>query len=259
MARVNAGDAAWIEATLDRTADLLAPRFPDGTTRDVLRSEAFGWLARPADLLDLLTGGSGEGPAAARPRVVLYIHLHEAAVRRDLGLARVEDIGPVLSAEIRAWLGHTHVTVKPVLDLTDQTAVDAYEHPETLKERIHLRTPADSFPHANGVTRRLDLDHVQSFVPDAPGQTGDHNSQPLSRTSHRAKTHLGYRVRQLGPGDYVWRTPHGLYRRVTTTGTTVLDDDIGSGLLSEDPLDRAVAQLTLDLRATGRACIPAHV
>ena len=167
IARVRAGDAAWVDAIIDRVADLLAPRFPDGTTKDVLRSEAFGWLARPADLLDLLTGGNGEGqgPAAARPRVVLYLHLHEAAVRADHGVARVEDIGPVLSREIPEWLGHTHVTVKPVLDLAEQVAFDAYEHPESLTERIHLRSPADSFPHANQVSRRLDHDHVEPFVP----------------------------------------------------------------------------------------------
>ena len=195
IARVRAGDAAWIDATLDRVADLLAPRYAAGTTRDVLRSEAFGWLARPADLLDLLTGGTGDtghAGAAARPRVVLYIHLHEAAVRTDHGVARIEDIGPVLSSEIPAWLGHTHVTVKPVIDLADQVAFDAYEHPESLKERVRLRTPADTFPHANQVTGSLDHDHVEAYLPgptDKTGQTGDHNTQPLSRTAHRAKTH----------------------------------------------------------------------
>ena len=260
IARVRAGDAAWIDATLDRVADLLAPRYDTGTTRDVLRSEAFGWLARPAELLDLLTGGttdSAAAGAAARPRVVLYIHLHEEAVRKDYGVARIEDIGPVLSSEIPEWLGHTHVTVKPVIDLADQVAFDAYEHPESLKERIRLRTPADTFPHANGVTRRLDHDHVDPYLPGHPAQTGDHNTQPLARTSHRAKTHLGHQVRQLGPGDYVWQTPHHRYRRVNHLGTTTLTEPIGSGLISDDPVDRAIAQMTHDLATTGRARVPA--
>lgn len=262
IARVRAGDAAWIDAMVDRVADLLAPRYPDNTTRDVLRSEAFGWLARPADLLDLLTGGKGEASAAARPRVVLYIHLHEDAVRKDHGVARIEDIGPVLSREIPAWLGHAHVTVKPVIDLTHQVAFDAYEHPESLKERIRLRTPADTFPHANSLSRRLDHDHVTPYQhgrADVTAQTGDHNSQPLSRTGHRAKTFAGYRVRQLQPGDYVWQTPHHRYRRVNHLGTTTLTEHIGSGLLSEDPLDRALAQMSLDLAATGIARVPRHL
>lgn len=259
LARISAGDAAWVDATLDRAADLLAPRFPADTTRDVLRSEAFGWLARPADLLDLLAGGSGAGPAAARPRVVLYVHLHEEAVRAAHGVARVEEIGPVLSREIQEWLGHTHVTVKPVIDVADQVAFDCYEHPESLKERVHLRSPADSLPHANQTTRRLDRDHVISYLPGVAGQTGDHNSQPLGRVGHRAKTHLGYRVRQLGPGEYVWRTPHDLYRLVDQRGTTVLSEPVGSGLMSDDPIDHAVAQMTRELALTGRARIPAHL
>jgi hypothetical protein len=191
----------------------------------MLRSEAFGWLARPADLLDLLTCGTGEptdhAAAAARPRVVLYIHLHEAAVRSDHGVARIEDIGPVLAREIPEWLGHAHVSIRPVIDLADQVAFDAYEHPVSLDERINLRTPADSFPHATTLSRHLDKDHVEAYVPGRTGQTGDHNSQPLGRTGHRAKTHApGYHVRELGPGDYVWRTPHHRYRRVNHLGTT---------------------------------------
>ncbi|MGH3346351.1 MAG: hypothetical protein ACRDO4_05170, partial [Nocardioides sp.] len=212
IARVRAGDAVWVEAMVERVADLLAPRFPEGTSKDVLRSEAFGWLARPAELLQLLLEGIPEpttgqadladtigsiDPAKLRPQVVLYVHLHEAAVRADHGIVRVEEIGPLLSKEIPEWLGHAQVTVKPVIDLADQVAFDAYEHPESLDERIHLRSPADSFPHANQVTRRLDDDHVIPYLPGVPGQTGDHNAQPLGRTGHRAKTFAGYPVRQL--------------------------------------------------------------
>lgn len=241
IARVRAGDAVWIDAMVDRIADLIAPRFPDDTTRDVLRSEAFGWLARPADLLDLLTGGTGDAGRDARPRAVLYVHLHQDAVGSDRGVARVEDVGAVLSREIPEWLGHTHVTVRPVVDLADQVSFDAYEHPDSLAERIHLRNPADSFPHANQVTRRLDLDHVVAYRPGADGQTGDHNSQPLGRTGHRAKTHAGYRVRQLSPGIYAWRTPHGLCRLVDQLGTTVLPAAIGDALFSNGPPEVGLA------------------
>lgn len=214
IARVRAGDAVWIDAMVDRIADLIAPRFPDDTTRDVLRSEAFGWLARPADL---------------------HVHLYRDAVGSDRGVARVEDVGAVLSREIPEWLGHAHVTVRPVIDLADEVSIDAYEHPGSLAERVHLRNPADSFPHANQVTRRLDLDHVVEYRPGVSGQTGDHNSQPLGRTGHRAKTHAGYRVRQLSPGSYAWRTPHGLCRLVDQLGTTVLPAAIGDALFGNAP------------------------
>ncbi len=35
-----------------------------------------------------------------------------------------------------------------------------------------------------------------------------------------------------------------------------LTEPVGSGFLSDDPLDRAVAQMTLDLAATGVARVP---
>ena len=260
IARVRAGDAAWIDATVDRVADILGGHHPAGTTRDELRSEAFGWLARPAELLQLLLEATpaptldqadlaealrSADPARLRPPAVLYVHLHEAAVRRDHGVARVEDVGPVLSREIPAWLGHAHVTVKPVVDVTGQVASDAYEHPASLAERVRLRSPGDSFPHANQVSRRLDHDHVVPYSPGPPGQTGDHNSQPLGRTGHRAKTHLPYRVRQLRPGAYVWRTPHHRYRLVDHVGTHVLPSWLGRGLFSDDPLDRWLSEYCL--------------
>ena len=53
IARVEAGDAVWVEATLTRVAEIIAPRHPDASA-DEVRSIAFGWLARPAELLQLL-------------------------------------------------------------------------------------------------------------------------------------------------------------------------------------------------------------
>ena len=116
IARIAAGDAAYVDAVVTRVADILATR-PEhtDTPRDVLRSLAFGWLARPAELLTLLlehtepddrargrrrprASPASEPPARAlafpadlldalraidperlRPAAVLYVHLHEAA------------------------------------------------------------------------------------------------------------------------------------------------------------------------------------
>ena len=84
IARVTAGDAVWIDATVDRVADILAdrpdlrPEAPgDDLTRDELRSLAFGWLARPAELLHLLleaahaadqAAAAADGPRRCRRR-----------------------------------------------------------------------------------------------------------------------------------------------------------------------------------------------
>ena len=55
IARVEAGDAVWVEATLARVAEIIAPGSPDATA-DELRAIAFGWLARPAELLAAAPG-----------------------------------------------------------------------------------------------------------------------------------------------------------------------------------------------------------
>ena len=54
IARITAGDAAWLDAMIDRVADILAVDHGHDHNRDELRSLALGWLARPADLLKLL-------------------------------------------------------------------------------------------------------------------------------------------------------------------------------------------------------------
>ena len=281
IARVTAGDAAWVDATVTRVAEILAAQPGSGDKpRDLLRSEAFGWLARPAELLELLLTGSdipaedaaAPGSAAEptpepsralalpadlldalrsldpkrlRPRATLYVHLHEAVLTGLVqGVARVEGLGPATLAQLHDLLGHTNVTVKPVLDLAHHRSVNCYDHPEALKEHIHLIRPADAFPHASRTSRNVDLDHPIPYDPlGPPGQTSSRTSQPLGRTGHRAKTHLGYRCTPLPTGETVWRTPHGRHRIVDTTGTHPLDPTDAAALTGDDALDAALARL----------------
>ncbi len=271
IARVEAGDAFWVYAMIDRVADILAtrrdltPGLPTDASRDELRAVAFGWLARPEDLLALLMNPTGQtepgestepaGTSKLRPTATLYVHLNQAAVDGTAtGVARVEGLGPFLLDQVRELLGHTRVIVKPVIDLHDQTSVNAYEHPETIKERVHLRTAGDTFPHAAGLSRHLDLDHPDPYQPDGPpGQTGDHNAALLNRRGHRAKTHLSYRHRQLDLTTYVWSTPHGLHRLVDSHGTHVIDDALAAALSSDSVLERELALfLHRDAIATAR-------
>ena len=241
IARVTAGDAVWIDATLERVADLIAADHPVDTTRDELRSIALGWLARPADLLDLLTRSQQPRPDRVdverlRPTVVLHVHLHEAALTGlSAGVARVEGLGPMALAQLRDLVGHARITVKPVRDLADRVRLSCYEHPTDLKERVRLITGGDRFPYAGGEGHRADYDHPDPFQHHGPpGQTGTHNSQPLGRRHHRWKTHAGYTSRQCGDGRYVWRTPHGHYFLVDHTGTRPLDP-IHGALIAEAP------------------------
>ncbi|HEX4470389.1 MAG TPA: hypothetical protein VH085_00365 [Nocardioides sp.] len=253
IARVNAGDAVWIDAMVERVADLIADRHPDAG-RDELRSIAMGWLARPAELLHLLLEGQGDSPELSRatafpadlletlatakperfrPRVDLHVHLSDLAlVGLAAPVARVEGIGPLL-ADSSLFAG-CRIRVTPVIDLNDRVSVNCYEHPTDLARRIRLAVPGDYFPYAAavpGLAGRADLDHPTPYDPQGPpGQTGTHNSGPLGRRHHRWKTHAGYASRQCGRQRYVWRTPYGHHYLVDHTGTHRIDEERGAML-----------------------------
>jgi hypothetical protein len=242
FARIADGDAAWLEAMIERVADALEGR-PDLAaceTRDELRAEAFGWLAHPEHVISLLNGtyGAEEGEPpqkAPRPRVVLHAHLSQAAVEARLSgssdgiVVRVEELGPMLLESFLALTGRADVELRPVIDLNQGRSVNQYEHPTDVQQRGFLRTTGDVFPHAERQSRSFDSDHPEPYDPHGPpGQTGDHNHAPLGRRSHRAKTHQGYRVWQLGPNRYHWRTPHGLWRVVDGSGTHVVEPEDGT-------------------------------
>ena len=165
------------------------------------------------------------------------MHLHEAAVNGDAtGVARVEGLGPRTYASLAELLARTDLVVKPVIDLSDRVRATAYEHPESLKERVHLTTNGDYWPYATSTSRQVDYDHPIPYDDTGPpGQTGNHNSGPLGRRHHRWKTHAGYRARQCGQGRYVWLTPHGLGFLVDHRGTR--------------PISNHEAQLILDAPA----------
>ncbi len=261
IARVEAGDAHWVSHLVDQVADVLedrrdlVPDLPDDVGRDELRAVAFGWLARPEELTRLLsdTGATDASQSHSRRRATLYVHLHEVAIDgadASDGVARVEGLGPQLLGQVKRLLGHAHVSLRPVIDLTSTASVNAYEFPESMKERIHLRSPGEVFPHASRLSRKVDLDHPVPWDPGGPpGQTTDGNCGPLSRTHHRAKTHLGYRVSQTGLREYVWTTPHGLHRLVDDRGTHRIDESEASALTGTDPLDRALVRLVHQARS----------
>ncbi|KRE92197.1 hypothetical protein ASG76_17210 [Nocardioides sp. Soil774] len=296
FARLDAGDAVAVDATVSRVAEIIAPRHADATTPDELRALAFAWLARPAELFTLLLEHTTPEPerepdldldldpeepdqsgptralafpadlldalrdvdlAPLAPRGVLHVHLHEAALHGTDGVARVEGFGPVTLGRLAELLARVDLKIQPVKDLSDRVRHTAYEHPESLRDQVHLITGGDYWPYATSTSRHVDLDHpvpydhgddgrepppdqtgshnsgplgrrhhrwkthagYQSRQCGEPDQTGSHNSGPLGRRHHRWKTHAGYQSRQCGEGRYVWLTPHGLGFLVDHTGT----------------------------------------
>ena len=119
IARVTAGDAAWIDAMVDRVADTLERL-----------------SALPARRL-----------ASLRGRGRLFVHVTDEALRTRVGVARIEGVGPIDVTQLHEILGHADVTVTPVLDLRMRRRVDAYEHPEIIKDHVWTQTGGDCFPY----------------------------------------------------------------------------------------------------------------
>jgi hypothetical protein len=121
-------------------------------------------------------------PDRARPRAVVYVHLSAEALTAATGVARVEEVGPVLLGRLRTLLGERcTINQKPVIDLPARhIPIDADEISASLREQVLLRNPADVFPFAAAVNRSIDIDHTIPYLhPDRGGPPG----QPASATS----------------------------------------------------------------------------
>src|SRR5690606_26372157 len=126
---------------------------------------------------------------------------------------------PVSTGQVKEWLQvpDTTVIVRPVIDLADCVPVDSYEIPDRLRRRVQLREHTCRFPSCPTPATRCDLDHR---IPHGDGgATCPCNLTPLCRRHHRAKTFSRWRYEDLGPGHYLWTSPHGRHFHVGPGGT----------------------------------------
>lgn len=219
MARTDAADAQRLHRTLDQLAGHLSLAGDDDAV-DVLRAKALGVLAAPQAALNLLAGPDAAPAGTPRrryPSAELVIHL---APGSDVG--RCEELGPALSHQVKEWLSHDRVVVRPVVDLYDNPQVDSYEVPDAMARIVRWRNPHDVFPWSGRSSKGLDLDHTRAFDhgPGAPrGQTCPDNLGPLSRRAHNAKTHAGWLVEQPLPAVFEWVSRLGYRYRVDENGS----------------------------------------
>lgn len=193
------------------------PPDPVTTERALNRAVAF-----PADLLERLRAVDW---SVLRPRHTLYLHLHETALEATPAAARIEGLHAATLLQLHGLLAGAHVTVKPIIDLTDTIRSTAYEHPESVKERVHLINGGDYWPYAASASRQLDYDHIKPYDKHGgPGQTSTTNAAPIGRRHHRYRTHAGYKVRRTGAARYMWTTPLGCHYLVDHRGTQPLTD-----------------------------------
>jgi hypothetical protein len=126
----------------------------------------------------------------------------------------------VFHEQIADLIGHSHVRVVPVIHIGyDDTAVDAYEIPDRIREHMIVRSRYEVFPYSSRSARTSDLDHTREFRLGDADQTRPSNLGPLSRSAHRIKTHAGWRLEQPQPGVFDWTSRTGQRCRVGPHGT----------------------------------------
>jgi len=165
---------------------------------------------------------ASQRPVGARGRRDLMLYLHLSA---DDVLSLEGHGNPVLAPQtLREWLDipdHTHLTVRPVVDLNCDLTSSGRFASDLQREQITLRDRTCAAPFCERPARHLDLDHITEFDDTGPpGQTRSTNLAPLCRHHHRAKTFTTWDCQQLLPGVFLWEAPHGLHY-LTYAGRTI--------------------------------------
>ena len=136
-----------------------------------------------------------------------------------VGAASIEKLGAATTQLLTDWLTRfaqagAKITLRPVLDLASDWAVDQHDPPEAMRETVILRDAHCVFPGCRRDSRSCDLDHITEYLPmedgGPPGQTRPGNLAPLCRTHHRVKTHHSrWDYKRLDDSSYVWTAPTG--------------------------------------------------
>ncbi len=274
IAKVTAGDAAWVDAIVERVADILAVEHGHDHNRGELRSLAFGWLARPADLLQLLLehtqpevpGPDPEQeqepePDAGRPvwapahlgstierlasmstrqltslrgKGCVYVHVTDRDLLKQSGIVRVEGQGPMLVQSLAELLGHADVVIKQVVDHRIRSRADAYEHSEPVKDHVWTQTGGDSFPFSPRTATRGGVDFDHVAAFIPPDRGGPPGQTGPHNSSPLRRSHHRWKTH----GGYrVRQAGPGRHVWKTPHGLCYLVDAEGTRRLSERDAD----------------------
>ncbi len=222
-------DAADLDHALTSRAAALQDLGSDESL-DVRRSRALGDLARNQTSLDLSAGLPDLTDAApnrprARPARPPRRHHHRGrrgTPRPGGTLERHQQ--QLLLDQVRAWCRDslTRITLRPVLDLAAQLRTRGYTPTPTQREQVVQRDRTCVFPWCHRPARDCQVDHIAPYDPDNPNTTSD-NLAALCTFHHRLKTHSSWNYTATGPGEYLWRSPHGHHYLRDHTGTRPLD------------------------------------
>jgi hypothetical protein len=248
-----AADAVFVDATLEAHARA-ARAAGDPRTLDQLRADLLVELATGRAYLDACPGiaagggavrsatgpqhrtdgaASDEDATPVGPSPMTGIRLPQVRIDVTVALstlvglddlpADLTGFGPISADQARA-LAMGGVWRRLVIDPLSGRVLDVgrtrYRPPRGLVEHVMARDGTCAAPCCSTSARRCDLDHTTEFYgtpangSPVPGTTSADNLGPLSDRCHRLKTDGGFRLTQVEPGVFEWRTPAGLAYRV---------------------------------------------
>ncbi|GAA1763194.1 hypothetical protein GCM10009795_007240 [Nocardioides hankookensis] len=185
-------DALALEAQIKAGAHALLTDHPE-LDLDIRRAMAAGQLG---------------GDAAVPREVVIYAH-HQPDEAH--GIVTVEGAHLLYATieQLFEWCTQqgTKVSLRPVLDLSEEITVDRYTPTDRQREQAILVTPTCVFPHCNKEARGCDLDHIQPY--NQGGKTTSSNLAPLCRFHHRVKTFGGWTYHRTSRTAFLWTSPKG--------------------------------------------------
>ncbi len=179
----------------------------------------------PGDRTDGQAGPTKPSEQAERPAAftraqvpATVIHLH---YDRTWGTWSMDGFGAITKSDAAEIVGHSHVTIRPVIDLAETISATGYVASPRLKEQTALRNGGVcTFPSCTRPARACDFDHLINYADDGP--TDSNNGHRLCRYHHRAKTFDDWTVNSPAPGVWLWTSPTGRTYLVTGGTTTRL-------------------------------------
>jgi hypothetical protein len=194
-------DALALEAAIKAKAHALLAEHPE-LDLDVRRAKALGVLA------DQALAGTTDGEGARE--LVIYAHHDTRDPHGIISLENVSSMGSTITVEHLAdWChkANTRVSIRPVLDLTENLHTDSYAPTERIREQVILTCPTCVFPGCGRSARGCDLDHIRPW--HHGGKTETANLAPLCRLHHRLKTHGYWTYTRPTHTTFEWTSPMG--------------------------------------------------
>ena len=214
-------DAHDLDATVSDLANQMG-RLGDQSPLGHRRAAALGLLAHPDRALDLF-GQPAEGQQSKNLAITgatLYVHLTGDDLRRtadhgETTPADVEKLGTTTLDLLKTWLQRfSGITLKPVLDMGRDDAVDQHDPPAWMRDLVILRDGHCVFPGCTIDARRCDQ---TTSTPTSRWAKAAHPAKPRHRTwrasaedTTGSRPSPSWRYERAGPGTYAWTNPHGL-------------------------------------------------